>query len=394
MVIDNELRHLGDATALVVERLVQPVEGMHRVISARAFRYVGAVGGPVRAVHDTLVGGVYSSIRRGAGLLGAGVGALLAPGLSETSPVSGSSTGAGFQAALNGVWGDELSARGNALSLSLSIRVDGREVPLDRDSLAAGFPGATDHIAVLLHGLGQTEQCWGGLDHRSLPARFVEASVATPVLVRYNSGLPVESVGAELAELLESMSRYWPTVEPRISLVGYSMGGLLARSAYAAGIKSDHGWTKRADDLVTIGAPHHGSPIARGARFGSRALRLAATTRPLSDFIDTASAGIKDLEEGAGVAEAWEAAGVPSSSGSSIRQHFIAAVVTGGERHPVGIVAGDLIVRVASAAGRSLGPRNVRVLGGRRHFNLLSDVEVLDQVVDWLGVEADVRAGD
>ena len=379
MAIDKELRHLGDATSLVVERLVGPVEGMHRAISGSAFRYVGAPGRPVQAVHDSMVGGVYAAVRRGAGLLGAGAGLLLANRLTRTSPVSESLNGAGLQAALNGVWGDELAARGNQLAVELSIRADGSAVAVDRASMATAYPEASNHIAILLHGLGQTERCW----EPGLPDRLADASLATPVLVRYNSGLSVEQTGTELAELLESLVGNWPVARPRISLIGYSMGGLVARSAYAAGTVSGHRWIRSARDIVTVGAPHHGSPVARGATIGSRILRITATTRPLGDFIETSSAGIKDLNDGAGVAQAWEAAGAAASG--SVRQHFLAAVVTGRERHPVGVVAGDLIVRVTSAAGRGLDPRNVRVLGRRRHFSLLSDPDVLDQVMAWLG---------
>ena len=54
MATDEELQDLGDAVGLVVDRLIQPVEGMHRVISGRAFKYVGPPGAPIQAVHDTM----------------------------------------------------------------------------------------------------------------------------------------------------------------------------------------------------------------------------------------------------------------------------------------------------------------------------------------------------
>jgi pimeloyl-ACP methyl ester carboxylesterase len=389
MVIDNELHDLGGAASLVVERLVAPVEGMHRVISGRVFKYVGAPGRIVHAVHDGMVGGVYGAIRLGAGLLGVGAGALLANRSPEAHPVSDSSTGSGLQAALNGVWGDELAMRGNALAVKLSIRQGNRNVALDRASLSTAYPHASGHVAVLLHGLGQNERCW----KPGLPELLADGSIATPVAVRYNSGQAIADTGAEVAELLEALWMNWPVAGARISLVGYSMGGLVARSAYAAGISAGHEWVGRAADLITVGAPHHGSPAARGARLGSRALRVAATSRPLGEFIETASAGIWDLEQGASVAEVWNEAGLTLGDGvgKGLRQHFIAAVVTGKEKHPVGIVVGDLIVRVASATGRELGPSNVRVLGKRRHFDLLSDPEVLAQIAEWLG---DAGVGD
>lgn len=392
MTVDNELHDLGDAASMIVERLVEPVEGMHRIISGRAFRYVGPPGAPVRAVHDTVVGGVYESIRRAAGWLGTGVGAMLAARLPAVDPVSSTSPGAGLQAALNAVWGDELEARGNTLAVSLSVRAEGRAVALDAASLAAAFPSPTDHIVVLLHGLGQTEQCWLSPLTDGAPGlheRMVGSSRLSPVGVRYNSGLPVAQTGAELAGLVESLSESWPVTRPRISFVGYSMGGLVARSAYAAGIAAGHEWVRDALDLVTVGAPHHGSPVARGLRIGSQALGIARTSRPLRDFLETASAGIKDMEDGAGVATAWEeAAALPPGEAGAIRQHFVAAVVTGDPAHPFGVLAGDLIVRVSSAAGHRLAPENVRVLASRRHFSLLADPDVAGQVIDWLETDS------
>mgnify|MGYP001816242619 CR=1 FL=1 len=388
VIVDNEFHDLSAATALVAERLVAPVEGMHSVISGRVFRYVGPPGAGVRAIHDTAVGGVYTAIRRTAGVLGAGAGALLARRLPETRPISTSRAGSGVQAALNALWGDDLAARGNALAVSLSVRVDDQPVPPDRRALAAAYPDASDHIVVLLHGLGQTERCF-----QSSPGDGIvgvddalrSETGMTPVLVRYNSGRAVVDTGADLAELIAVLSDNWPSADPRVSLLGYSMGGLVARSAYAAGIAAGHDWARRARDLITIGAPHHGSPIAGAVRLGSRALRIARTSRPLSDFLETASAGIKDMEDGAAVARAWEkASAVPPRDSAGIRQHFVAAVVTGEPAHPFGVLVGDLVVRVSSASGHTLAPDNVHVLGSRRHFDLLNDSNVVGQVAEWL----------
>jgi hypothetical protein len=47
---------------------------------------------------------------------------------------------------------------------------------------------------------------------------------------------------------------------------------------------------------------------------------------------------------------------------------------------------GDLVVRVASATGPAVAPSNVHILSRRRHFDILSDVEVTNQILDWLGV--------
>jgi pimeloyl-ACP methyl ester carboxylesterase len=361
---------------------------MHTVISGRAFRYAGLPASAVRAVHDTVAGGVYAAIRHAAGMVGFGAGALLARRFVETPPVSGSRIGSSMQAALNAVWGDELAARGNALAVSLAVRVDDLPIGLDPASVAAAFPDATDHVVVLLHGLGQTERCWQstpGEDAGSVHDALTAHPATTPVLVRYNSGLSVADAGGELAALIAILSDIWPVARPRISIVGYSMGGLVARSAYGTALSAGHEWSRRGQDLVTIGAPHHGSFIAGGVRLGSRALRVTRTGRPLSDFLETASAGIKDLEDGSAVIRAWEDADAsPSGDSAGIRQHFVAAVVTGEAAHPFGVLVGDLVVRVSSAAGRTLAPDNVHVLRSRRHFDLLSDADVVGRIIEWL----------
>jgi hypothetical protein len=68
--------------------------------------------------------------------------------------------------------------------------------------------------------------------------------------------------------------------------------------------------------------------------------------------------------------------------------HFVAAVITSDPAHPVGAFLGDLMVRVASGTGRGrsrhIEATEIRVLGGRRHFDMPHDAEVLDQVMAWL----------
>jgi hypothetical protein len=119
-------------------------------------------------------------------------------------------------------------------------------------------------------------------------------------------------------------------------------------------------------------------------RLGSWALGLAKTSRPLGDFLETASAGIKDLRDGAGIDRAFAQALSASPERSRVREHFVAAVVTGDARHPVGLALGDLVVRVSSATGAATATENVRVLPRRRHFDMLSDPDVLRQIVAWL----------
>ena len=50
-------------------------------------------------------------------------------------------------------------------------------------------------------------------------------------------------------------------------IVGHSMGGLLARSAYHYATVADMQWPRLLRKLVFLGTPHHGSPLERGGNW-------------------------------------------------------------------------------------------------------------------------------
>jgi triacylglycerol esterase/lipase EstA (alpha/beta hydrolase family) len=387
---DAELQHLDAALELVAGQIVAPVAGMHRVISDRAFRWVGPIGEPVRRIHDSLVDGVYRTIPRAVGASGRGIGALLAKRSSRRAAVSETPAGSRAQAVFNAVWGDRLHESGNALSVSLGVRQGGRTVAPATKSLAGAFPNASDHVVVLVHGLGQTEAAWlrpglGGVPglHDALDA----SGRATPVLVRYNTGLSSLQNGAELATLIEGLAACWPVDSPKVSLVGFSMGGLVARSALASGVAVKSPWTRRLCRVVTIGTPHRGTPVARGAQLASWSLRIARTTRPLGAFLAAGSRGLADLRDGGGVARI--VSGVLAGSSATTAEQYLAGVVTRRSTHAAGAILGDLMVRVPSATGPASSSEDVRVIGRRRHFDLLADPDVIDHVVAWLGTNDD-----
>src|SRR5262249_57248800 len=85
----------------------------------------------------------------------------------------------------------------------------GGEVPPDRASLAAAFPNASPRLAVFVHGLACTEECWRIHSHRhygdprtSYGSRLEADLGHTPLYVRYNTGLHVSDNGGRLARLL------------------------------------------------------------------------------------------------------------------------------------------------------------------------------------------------
>ena len=334
-----------------------------------------------------------------------GLGAATADGRNGLLPLWHSPLGSGLQATANGLWGDELEHRTSPLSIEMGLRdLDGNPIAATPAALDGAFPHPTTRLVVLLHGLWETERLWQGRREAEGTAadlgELLAADAFTPLLVRYNTGRHVSANGDALSVLLEEIVQSWPVAVEEVALVGHSMGGLVARSSLHSGRTAGHRWVSSARHVVTVGAPHLGSPIEKGTNVLSWALARLPESRPLGEFVDFRSSGIKDLRFGAIREEDWHGVDpdvllrdvvgdIPPSKG--VEQHFVAGVITADPNHPVGVLVGDLIVRVGSGTGRGRRRRikatNVRVFGGRRHLDLLHDAVVHEQVRSWLAAE-------
>ena len=388
----SDWRALGDLVELATEQLTAPVESMHRSISNRwlAISTDGASDGfPERSATEHPA---YRSIR----LVGSIVGAALGSGaviFARHRPVPQlwkSPVGAGIQAAVNGLWGDEFEHRASPMHVEMSIRnSQGASVSCDTDSLAMAFPSPTHRLAVLLHGLGKTEHCWNSKveDSEDLigVAEALEADSFTPILIRYNTGRSVPDNGVALSSLLEQVTENWPVAVEEIVLIGHSMGGLVARSSLHAGESAGHSWVHSVRHSVGLGTPHFGSPIEKGAHVASRLLDKSELSRPIGQFIDGRSAGIKDMRHGTIRSMDRDNQSIEPHD---VHLHHVASTITGDASHPLGALVGDLVVRINSATGTSsdseLPAANTRVFGGLNHLAMLHDPGVLSQIRDWL----------
>lgn len=329
----------------MLRRVTAPIEGVHRAIVEPWLRLAGS---RVTQVAHGMISGVYGSVRLVGSVLGATIDAVSA------GPQKGSDA---MQAFANAVWNDERTRNG------MSLR--------DPSGLST-FTHPTGRLVVLVHGLGQTDRSW---------TAFTDAlagSTLTPLLVRYDSGRSVADNAADLAGLLEEVTVSWPVPVEEIDLVGYSMGGLVARKALDIGRTSGQGWAGSVRHLVTIAAPHLGSPIEKAVRLASVALRVAPQSRPLGEFIESRSPGIRDLGS---VLDA-------PASFDGVSQHVIAGVATADRSHPLGALVGDFVVRVPSASGEGSGvvvaADDIVIVGGRGHSSLLGDPAVHQHVLAWL----------
>jgi hypothetical protein len=382
--------------------LVSRIEQVHRVIAGRAFAPAGPAGGPARTVHDSVTRGVYLAVRGAgavAGVAGAEAVSLLGAG---GRPAGREPAGNLAVAALNAVAGDQLGPGLAPLAIRMAVRANGCDVPLVAAELPAVFGHGTPRLAVFVHGLAETEHSWQRRGAQSEPygLRLQAEFGYTPVYVRYNTGRHVSDNGHDLAGLLDRLVAAWPVQVDELLLVGHSMGGLVIRSACHYGQQGSAGWAGRVRHVFYLGTPHLGAPLARAAGFAGWAVGQVAETRPFVTLVNGSSPGIKDLRHGYVLADDW--AGCDQDS--CMRDHrgdapllpganhyTISATVTADPGHPLGAVAGDLLVQPASAHGRRGAHQHIpfpagsrRGVGGMHHFDLLNHPAVWAAIRDLL----------
>ena len=272
-----------DATKAVTEI----VEQMHRTIASGPDWLGRPLEAPVRLVTEL----VYGSIRGVTGAVGTGIDLALeqlAPLLGE-GPASPQRDA--VHAALNGVLGDYLEQKSNPLAIDMQLR---------HDDLA----DAKRSMVLLVHGSCMSDRQWLHQEHDH-GAALAEELGATPVYVRYNSGRHVSANGDELAYLLQDLVDEWPVPLEAITIVAFSMGGLVARSACRAAEVGELEWRDKLGTLVTLGTPHHGSPLERGGNWLDAILGISRYSAPLTRLGRLRSAGITDMRYGNVLEEDW-----------------------------------------------------------------------------------------
>jgi hypothetical protein len=409
---------LGDVRAAV--RLV--IDGVHGVtgIVEAMHRRIARVAPPWRPLAEGNAGGIPGLVYRGihgtTRLVGQGLDAALAglqalpadklPGRQDA--LSRPRRDA-LVAALNGVVGDHLERTGNPLAIRMQL--------LRRDDRfdAAQLPPPGPDVLLLIHGLCMNDRQWtrAGHDHGQALA---QALGFTPVYARYNSGLHISTNGRELALQLEQLLHDWPVPVQTLTIIGHSMGGLVARSAVHQATQAGMAWPRKLRRLVFLGTPHHGAPLERGGNWLHQGLGLSAYAAPLTRLSGLRSAGITDLRHGnllgaegadsrfaaraaqavlplpAGVAcyAVGGTLGLSPEAGETGTAHAHGRPAAG--RLPGLEWLGDGLVPLASALGRHARPtRDLHIPAsqtwtgrGIHHLDLLASQRVYQQLRRWL----------
>jgi pimeloyl-ACP methyl ester carboxylesterase len=200
-------------------------------------------------------------------------------------------------AILNGVVGDHLARSENPLATRFACMHDGLPLRLDKETFARELPFATRRVAIFVHGLMCTEEVWklpDGSDYGTLLERDLGI---TPIRIRYNSGRSIVDNGSDLAAFCTRLISVYPVPIEEIILIGYSMGGLVVRSACHRAKIEERAWLSRVEKAIYIGTPHQGAPLERAGTWVTRILRAVPdpTTRLIADIGDLRSQGLRDL---------------------------------------------------------------------------------------------------
>ncbi len=374
----NLLNDLRGASRLAVHgtrEVTNVVRDMHRTIASGPW----ILGRPL-AVPVTLVTRiVYGSITGVTSVVGTTIDVALeqlTPLAPEGAP--GPARDA-LIAAANGIVGDYLAETGNPLAIEMQARTHGEPRP---------------HIVVMVHGSSMSDRQWvrDGHDHGAVVSR---ALGATRVDIRYNSGLHVSTNGTQLAHLLEELVSSWPVAVDALTIVGFSMGGLVTRSAVRAAETEHLGWRRLLRSLAFVGTPHHGAPLERGGNWLEVLLGISSYSAPIARLARVRSAGITDLRYGYTLEEHWQGRDrfqvtrdhrTPLPLPTDVRCFAVA-----GSGEPTLGVPGDGLVPVTSALGKNDLPAlhldfdaadTMEVEA--KHIDLLGRRDVGDRLCEWL----------
>jgi pimeloyl-ACP methyl ester carboxylesterase len=394
----DDLRAASELAVFATKGITNIVQEMHRTIGSGP-RILGRPLAPLMRIYTDIA---YAPIRTTTDLVGRVVDqaiALLDPWLGEGVP--GPERDA-VVSALNGVVGDYLHETKSVLAITMDLRREGQALSLDPAELRRALPRATGKLLVLVHGSAMSDRQWlrGGLDYGAALEKE-EGLGLTPVYLHYNSGLHISTNGRQLAELLERLAQAWPVPVEEINLLGFSMGGLVARSACHLAETGELSWRRRLARLVCLGSPHHGAPLERGGSWAHALLQVSSYSAPIARLARIRSAGLTDMRFGSILDEDWTGRdrfrlardarrAVPLPAG--VACYAIAAsrsnIESESEDQPL---AGDGMVPVDSALGRHRRPEltltfpaaNRWVALRTSHVELLGHPEVYARLRAW-----------
>lgn len=405
----TDARAAAQLATQAVLGITSVVEGVHQSV----WGSVGIPGGKAAGSTRGLTALVYRAIRGITTLVGHGADRILrqlTPLLvsAQAAPAE-SAQRVAVVAAINGVLGDHLAAHRNPLALPMTLRLAGQVLQWKRPETLPQATNVSGHIVLLIHGLCMNDLQWrvvrpdgSTIDHG---CDLASALGATPLYVRYNTGLHTSENGRLLCAQLARLAAHWPVPVIRITVVAHSMGGLVIRSAVHQAMHSrsplQRAWLPMLKDIVFLGTPHHGAPLERAGNWVDVLLGSTPYSRPFAALGQLRSAGITDLRYGHVLKQDWFGhdrfhrkpdTRTPLPLPQGIHCYTVAATLAGIRSPAADRLLGDGLVPLPSALGQHADPKyqlkfrseDQYVINRTGHLAMLSSPEVGHQLHTWM----------
>jgi len=319
---------------------------------------------------------------------------------------------------LNGVVGDYLAKENNPLAIEMAFYHQDQALDLN-GSLTQQINGLakkplSNKIIILVHGLTNLETVWDfksdigseevsqeSVNKDNYGLRIQESYGFTPFYLRYNTGLSIKENGEKLNGLLCQLKASYPIEIDEIVFMGFSMGGLLARSAQQIAQDTQAKWIEKLSNCYYIGTPHEGSPLEKFGHLTSSIVRLMPREyiSHWADWIDVRSEGIQDLKHGLLNLKNADEKQTPEQDDpyeQSVRcgsfyvgaqHHFISGSLSENKDSLVNKFFGDSLVRHTSANPIS-APEDCKSahFDGIPHIPLAHSKRVYQQIKQWFDV--------
>ncbi|WP_429088785.1 esterase/lipase family protein [Aeromonas allosaccharophila] len=393
----SDIRELAQLLTLALPAAVEITEAVHQAVLSGM-----GIKGRDEGKTSGITGLVYKGVHGAANTLGSGINGLLTR-LPPTPPlhhIPETPKRAALIATLNGVMGDALVESHNALATPMTLRYQGE--PLDWQAMPTDLP-REGRVLLMVHGLCMNDLQWQTL-YQGEPVNHGEqlanALGYQPFYVRYNSGLPIAQNGQALALLLEQLLTHWPGDLKEITIMGYSMGGLVARSACRHASVAGLTWPAHLANLIFLGTPHHGAPLEHAGHWLEQLLPASAYTEPFVRLTRLRSTGIKDLRHGKVIetlappdpAVPMRDPREPLPLPCGVNCYAIAATTAAKRSLLADRLIGDGLVPLRSALGQhsearhqlAFLPAHTLIVYRTSHMALLGSPQVGQQLLRWL----------
>lgn len=294
------------------------------------------------------------------------------------------------QGVLNGIVGDYLHKQGNSLAIDMNFYHKGQILPLDPCSIGRYHQHCSPKLCIFVHGLTNTESIWQLPDanNRDYGDLLSQDLGYTPFYLRYNTGLAIADNGRQFSSFLDRLISNFPGQVDDITLIGFSMGGLVVRAACADQQAHSRQWQNKVKRCIYIGSPLQGAPLEKLGAMSTQIARLIPRDymHAFADILDARSTGIKNLRHGQ--------IEVPESLPALLEeaQHYaISGGVGDGKVAWVNALLGDGLVREPSARGQhkastkslAIPEAHHKAFPGLHHLALAHDLGVYQQLRQW-----------